>query len=126
MRADHIGSDEIVGTQNGSIDVRFRGKVHQGVDLVLSEQPAHFILVADIASDKQIARVVCNVQKTVNITRIGQGVEAHPPALAVIGKPVVHEVRADETRTSRNEQVTRLEAHPTSSSNFAANESLAA
>src|SRR5580698_4917770 len=123
MCPDHIGSDEIVGAQDRAIDMRFRGKVHQRVDLVLLEQRSYSGLIANVAFDEQIARVVRNVRKIVNIARIGQGVEYHHPALARMGQPVVDEVRADETRTSGNEQVTRLEAHPTSSSNCAANES---
>jgi hypothetical protein len=33
MRTDHIGADEIIGPENGTIDMRFGGEMHQGIDV---------------------------------------------------------------------------------------------
>ena len=99
----------------------FRRKVHQRVDLMLLEQRTHLCLIANVALDEQVARIACNVREAVQISGIGQRVENHHATFPRVGQPVVYEVRADEARTPGYEYVTRLEVHPASSSNCAAN-----
>src|SRR5580698_8968633 len=100
--------------------------MHNGVDLVLGQQRSYIGIVAYVAFDKQIARIGCNVREIVDVARIGQRVEHDHPPLPSFSQPVVYEVRTDEARSSGNEYVTRLEAHPTSSLDCAASESRAA
>src|SRR5882757_8773570 len=119
--ANDVRSYEIIGTENRAIHVRLRGKVHQRIDLMLLEQRTYIGLVAYVPLDEQIARIACNVRKTVDIPGIRQRVEDHYPAFTRVGQPVVYEVRTDEAGAPGNEYVTRLEVHPASSSDCAAN-----
>src|SRR5450631_4045256 len=121
MRAEHIGADEIIGTEDRAIDVRFGREVHHRIDAMLLEQRAHRSLITDVAAHEQIARIALQAGKVLEIPGVGQRIEHHHPTFAGALQPLAHEVRTDEARASGNAYVTGFEAHSTSSLSGGAN-----
>jgi hypothetical protein len=64
-RADDICLDERRRASNGAIDVRFGSTVHDGIDVVLTEQPRDKSLVADITLDEAMAALPRQVHKII-------------------------------------------------------------
>ena len=51
-RSDNIGLDKLRGTVNGAVDMRFRGKMDDRVDLVFAQDAIHQFTITDISFDK--------------------------------------------------------------------------
>src|ERR1700722_1977505 len=101
--------------------MRFRGKMYDGVDLMMFEQRAHRGLVADIPLHENIPRIPVQAREVVDIAGIGECIEHHHPPLTGVCQPVPHEIGSDEAGSSCYQNVPRFKAHSTSTSNCAAN-----
>jgi hypothetical protein len=82
-RANDIRLDERRRASNGAIDVRFGSTVHDGVDLVLMEQPRDKSLIADITLDEAMALLPRQVHKILYGTGVGEQIERDDPDLRV-------------------------------------------
>src|ERR1039458_3716006 len=121
MSPDHIGSYEVIGSQDRAVDMRLGGKMDHRVDRVALEQRSHRGLVADIAAHELEARIAVQSGKILDVPGIRQGIEHdHSPRIG-FRQPMMHEVGTDKSGATRDEHVTRFEVHPTWSLDYAAN-----
>src|SRR5450631_556527 len=95
--------------------------MHHGINLKLRKQRPHCGLVADIAAHEAVAWILLQAGQILDIAGIGQRVEYDNAPFLSICQPMAHEVGTDKTGPTRDEQITRREVHPASSSNYAAN-----
>ena len=77
------------------------GKMNDGAGLMLAQQRAHQLRVADIAAHQQVARVPFERGQIGGIARIGQQVEIHHRRTGGLN-PTQNEIRADEPRPARD------------------------
>ena len=75
MNADHARPQEVSGVEDGAIDVRFSGAVHDGVDVVLMAQPRHQGLIADVAVYETVPVSPGQVREVVQGASIGKQIE---------------------------------------------------
>lgn len=60
--ADHIRQNECLGAIDRTINMRLRGEVHHGIDLMLAQQAADQLFVADVALHKDMAGISIEVR----------------------------------------------------------------
>src|SRR4051794_13582833 len=79
--------------------------------------------VTNVAADKYVATVtmwpvpLVHVRQALEIARVRQQIQVHDRAPRIALQPPAHEVRADKSRTARNEEAPGLERrHPRLSS----------
>ena len=106
LGADHVGHHEVGGAQDGPVDVRLGGEVHDRVDVadeVLHEGP-----VEDVALDEAQAVVLGDGSEVREVARVGQLVE-DDDGLGFLAAPGAaqdgaHVVGADEARAAGHEK----------------------
>jgi hypothetical protein len=103
MRADDVGLHDRVRAVDGSIDMRLRGKVHDGVDRLLTQQLLNQGRIADIAMNEAVLRSGFGGLQMSPTTGAYQGIEHQQPVARVLRQPEMHEVRADEAGTAGDE-----------------------
>jgi len=82
--------------------VAFRREVHDRSWLVLAEQVADSVAVADIGAGEDVARIALELSQVCEVARIGQLVDVDQ-RLGLFGAPLQHEVRADKAGAARDE-----------------------
>src|ERR1700730_10323108 len=92
----HIGSYELIRTQDRAIDMRFRGEVHDGIDMKPPEQRTDIIFLADITALEGIPRIAFEAGQVVYVSRVRQCVETDDLAGLRGCEPVSYEIGADE------------------------------
>ncbi len=81
------------------------GEVHDRVDAArLIEHLVHALALADAALEERVARVVRDVAKVVEVTRVGELVVADDLPVGVLREHPTNEVRADEPGSTANEE----------------------
>src|ERR1019366_6365327 len=121
MRTDDVGADEIIGPEDGTVDMRFCGEMHQRIDVVLFARRSHGAFVANVAAHKYVTGITLESREILELAGVGQGIEHdHFPRLGA-RQPVPYEIRSDETGAAGDQYIMRFEAHPTSSLDCAAN-----
>ena len=93
--ADDIGLDEVFRAVDGAVHMAFSGKVEDGARLVLGQQTADQLRIADIALHEEVARVVLHCGQGFKVAGVGQLVQVED-GLVVLRQPVENEVAADE------------------------------
>ena len=94
--ADDVGLDEFAGAVDRAVDVRFGGEIDDGARLVLGEQAADKVKVADVALDEGVARVTVQANEVLAVAGVGELVEGDD-GLVGLSQPVEDEIAADET-----------------------------
>ena len=90
-----IGGDKFCRTVNRTIDMAFGGKVHDRARPVRLQQFRHLGAVTDVGLHEDMAAVVPQTNKIIQIAGIGQLVVIED-WLVALRQPVEHEIRADE------------------------------
>ena len=78
----------------------FGGEVGDARELVLVEQPPHQRRIADVALDELNAAVGDQRFEAPDVGRVGHRIDDGQPVVGARGAPRMHEVLADETRAS--------------------------
>ena len=60
--ADDVGLDEVFRAVDAAVDVGFGGKIDDGAGLVLGKQLGDEVEVADVALDKDVARIALQAE----------------------------------------------------------------
>jgi hypothetical protein len=105
--AQHVGLHEVFGTVDRTIDMRFRGKVHNCTRFVLGQQAVDEGAVADVALHEDVFRIALERREGLEVACVGQLVEVHDRLFAV-GDPVEYEIGADEASAAGNQNHGRL------------------
>ena len=108
--ADNVGLDEFAGSVDRAIDMALRRQVHDGVGLVLVEQPAQRRGLADAGLFKCIARIAGRAGERLEVRCIGQLVDIDDARFGV-AQEMTHHRRADETRAAGHENRGAPKAH---------------
>ena len=103
LGAEHVGAEEPARVEEREAVVRLGGEVDHDVDPVLREAAVRQLAVADVPCDERDA--TGDVGEIGLGAGVGQRVESDHGVGRVGGHPVPGEVRADETRGSRDEKV---------------------
>ena len=100
--ADDVGGDEVFGTVDGAVDVAFGGKVDDGARAVFGQQAIHQRAVADVALHKAVAHIAFQRRQVGPVAGVGELVHIDH-RLANARQPVKHEIAADETGATCDE-----------------------
>ena len=85
----HVGGDEVHGTVDGAIDVRFRGKVKHRIRPGLGEDPPQGVAVADVGLLETVVWRIESRLEGFDVPGIGQQVQGRDP-LAELHQPPRH------------------------------------
>src|SRR5687767_3471791 len=114
-RPDEIGLDERRRPGDGTVDVRLRSEMHYSVDLIFREHLVHQGGVGDVALREAMPKLGHHVPEIIERACVCKRVERRH-SYALIGlEQMLDKVRADETRSTGDENGTRLvwcERHP--------------
>jgi hypothetical protein len=108
VRAVDVRLDEVVGLDDGPVDVRLGGEVADRVDRVLVVHLRHCRAVADVGADEDIARAVLlrHVGEALRVAGIGELVDVDDaPGEARLLEEVAHEVAADEPAAAGHQEI---------------------
>ena len=97
-----VGLDEILGTVNRAVDVRFRGEVDDCPRPVLFQQATHQREVADIALAKLIRGEPCHRGEILQVAGVSQLVQIEDRFAAQL-QPVEDKVGPDEAGAARHQ-----------------------
>jgi hypothetical protein len=92
---------------NRAVDVALRGEVDHGTRAIVSEQIAHEGGVGDVAAHEAMPLPGLEIVQAVRVAGVSQLIDIHH-VTAAAGKPMAHEIRADEAGTARYQYVHRL------------------
>src|SRR6185437_15793577 len=101
VSAPHVGIDERIRTVDRAIDVRFRGKVHDGVDSFALDNLVHRIAVSNVSLHKREMSILCEWLEARKVTGIRQSVQSDDLVIWMVLRPELDEVAADKTGRSR-------------------------
>ncbi len=82
----------------------FSSEVHYGLRLVLSEQPAHELAVADITSYKDMSRITVQTPQVIEITGIRELVQVDN-ASSGTRYPIQNKIGPDKTGATCNQDL---------------------
>lgn len=103
LRTEDVGLKEELRVFDAAIHVALCCKVHHHVKAVVGEESVDERAVADVAFDKEAARVVNVVGNGAEIAGIGEEVKHHDLNVGVFLENVLHVVGSDETGASGDE-----------------------
>jgi len=101
--ADDVSLDELRGTKDGAIHVRFGGKVHHGVNPIAAEEVIHQGAVTDIALYKGVTGWVGQILQVFQTARVGQQVQIDDVDGGVMREQIAHEVGTDKPGSAGNQ-----------------------
>ncbi len=105
MRAEHVGLQKGIGTGDGSVHVRFGGKVHQPGYRMLSQQAFNQSWGSNVTLDELEPRIGKSRSQTGEVPRVGQRIQHDDRVVRMLLQPVMGKVGADETRATRDQEV---------------------
>ena len=100
--ADDVGLNEVFGAMNGAVHMALGGEVDDRAGPVLGQQPGHQRTVADVALHEHMACIALQAGQVFQVARVGEFVEIDD-GFGRLGKPVEHEVAADEAGAASDE-----------------------
>ncbi len=101
-RRDDVGLDERGGAVDRPVDVRLGGEVDDRARPVLAQQRGHERGVADVAAHEDMPAVLRERREVAEVACVREQVEIDD-GLAGRGKPIEHEVGADEAGAAGHE-----------------------
>ena len=106
--ADDIGLDELGRAVDGAVHMALGGEMHDRARTVGSEQAVDRLAIADIGLREHVARVAFQRGERLAVACVGQLVDADDGIRACVTQPAEHEVRTDEPRPARYEDIGQL------------------
>ncbi len=100
--ADHVGLNELRRPDYRTVDVAFRREIDDSAGLVLPQQPAHRLAVADIGAHENVTRLVPEARQAGKIARVGELVDIDD-RICFCREPLQDEIGADEPGAARYE-----------------------
>ena len=102
-RAHHVGLHEISGTVDRAVHVALRGEIDDRDRLVLLQQPADQLAIADVAAHEEMARVSLQAGEVLRIAGVGQLVEIDDASRSRLASQCMDKVRTDESGAARHQ-----------------------
>src|SRR5438105_1894497 len=100
-----VCSHEWTGIQNRSIDVRFRGEIHDGVESMLFEDLSDVFPVRNVSAYESVSGIVRHFLDIAQIARISKEVEIHNFGVFARAEYITHETRSDKTRAAGDKKL---------------------
>ncbi len=111
MGADYIGINERIRAVDGAINMRFGGKMDDGVNRLICEQAPYQIMIANIALDKAKIILLANRVKVGTIASIGQGIKDNNPAVRIGLEPEVDKIGPDKASAASDKESVGMIGH---------------
>src|SRR5205814_8034920 len=92
-----IRVDEWIRTVDRSVDVRFRGEVHDRIDTLALENVAHQVAIANVALHEAESLVLRHRFEARQVAGVGEGIEADDLVGRMMLRPELDEIAADES-----------------------------
>ena len=105
QRPHHVGPRESERIADRAVDVAFGREMDHPVYVVLREEAAHGVVVADVAFDERVVRTVLDVPQVREVAGVGQAVEVYDPIVGVFPDEQPHDVRADESGAAGDQDI---------------------
>ena len=99
---NNVGLDKLAGAMNRAVHMRLGGEVHNSARLVLGEDFVDEDAIADIPSNKDVARIGLKRSEILQVAGVGELVEIDD-GCGLRLDPVENEVGADKTGTAGDE-----------------------
>src|SRR6476660_7668092 len=100
-RAVDVSTDEVIGPENGAVNVAFGGEMDDGARLVKLEQATPEFAIANVSLYKTVSRIGGNAEQVARVAGVSKFVEIDYRSSLLL-KPLQDEVGANEARPSRN------------------------
>ena len=100
--SNNVGLDKLSGAMNRAVHMRLGGEVHNSARLVLGEDFVDEDAIADIPSNKDVARIGLKRSEILQVAGVSKFVEIDDGCGFRLD-PVENEVRADKTGTAGDE-----------------------
>ncbi|MNO94569.1 hypothetical protein D3C76_861890 [compost metagenome] len=94
--ADDIGLDEFRRTRDGAIDMRLCSQVHDGVRLVLAQNPIDLFTVTNINTLEYISRILADSCQGLKVARISELIDVND-RIGSVGNDMTDDCRADKS-----------------------------
>src|SRR5262249_23742572 len=104
-RTFDIRADEWGGVQNRTIHVRFRRKIHDGIEAIPREEVLDLTCVGDVTANELIPWIFHHFIEITEISRVCKQVVVHDLDVARISKNISDEAGADEPCAARNKNL---------------------
>ena len=101
--ADDVGGDEVTGAADGTIDVRFGREMHHVGDLVIANDAADGLAVAEIHFFEDVIRSAFDIGEICEVTCVGEAIEINEAINCGLIDDVPDKIGADETGAACNE-----------------------
>src|SRR5262252_8620023 len=96
LSADDVRSQERTWIFDGTIDVCFRGKVHDGVDAMLIEDRGDLFGICDVGFDERVPRIGSDLFDIAKISGVGQQIQIYDADGLLGSKHIPDETRPYE------------------------------
>ena len=102
MRAIHIGLDEGIGGEQGSIDMGFSRKVDDRIDVMFAQRGIDHFGITDIAFNKFVTRLefFCQIAQVIKVSCIGELIKDNDIEIGMVLQNVPDVIRTDEPRST--------------------------
>src|SRR5580698_536757 len=110
MGPDDVSLDAGIRAVYGAVYVRLGGKVHERVDLFLTKQALDQRGITDVPLYESELDTVHDRLEVRQVAGISERIKHDDSLVGALPEPMMNEVRADEARTSSNQQP----SHPSS------------
>jgi len=103
VRANNIRIDKRGGTGDRPIHVRLGRKMHDRVNVFLTQECLNHVPIDDVAFHESIIIVAGHGLQAGKIARVRERIENDESILRVPGRPLLHEIRANESGAAGDE-----------------------
>ena len=103
--AKDVGSDEVAGATDRTIDMGFRGQVHDGGDLMITHDPADIVAIAEVDLFEDIFVMALESGEIFKMSGVSEAIEIDQMGDFGPVDDVANEIRADETGAAGDEEV---------------------
>jgi hypothetical protein len=107
VRPEDVRLGELEGVAERAVDVRLRGKMEDGVDLIVVHDQADELEVQDVPLDELEILALKRRLEILEIGTIIKDIETHKPNSGVFRGHEVADMRADEARASGDQDTLR-------------------
>ena len=108
---DDVGLDESFGSFDGVVDMAFRRKVDDALDVVLVEEVVYQRFIADVSLDEGVVGHTSAFPEVVQVACIGEFVEVDDMVVWVFLREVRDEVGTDESGSTGYEDAFHFSLH---------------
>jgi hypothetical protein len=116
--ADDVRVNEISRIRNAAIDMRFGGKIHDRVELVLREDRLHRLAVGDVALEElvPVRMLLRNAGQVVRVSRVAEHVHVRDEFGLVVLEHEPYKITPNKPAPARDQKTHRASIYQTAKS----------